>query len=1194
MKSNLPHLLLSFLLFLITSTVGAQNIGINNPAPDASAVLDISSTNKGLLVPRVALSATNLTTPVTAPATGLMVFNTATAGVLPNNVTPGYYFWSGTNWLRFDTGNLNKDWSLTGNAGTNFLANFIGTTDAQPLSFRVNNIRSGQIHHTNGNTYFGFQSGNVSTGTNNTFLGFEAGRDHLSGQENVFIGRRAGTFGTTGSGNILIGNGAGIFNSANNNVFVGAFSGNGNTTGGGNVFAGNSTGTANTSGSQNVFIGNSAGSNNVIGSGLTLVGNNARTGFPNLTGSSALGANSQVDVSNAIVLGAVTGVNSATTTSRVAIGSTIPATRLDVAGDVAHRETVFSIPGSNFFASFINIGESSFVRLANATTPFTIGGISSTANGKIVTLVNATPFNATFPNCLPASGITGIITGGGNLVVRDSGSVTLQYSSIAQKWIVISYANATLSEEKQNTIRSVVGTVGVFASPSAFTPMPQMTISFTPKDTVVLVIFSASGANVNSCGQRSLNFILNNNAVPVERSQTSIEDIVNGTPKIWDINMTYPVAVTPNVVNTISIDWASPGCNGVGNGPGTSVPGGFGSYRSLTVIETGGDGSFTAIGPAPTAPDWKINGNSGTVSGVSFIGTTDNNTLSFRVNSQHAGSIDHLNHNSSYGFRAGNGPFVTGDFNVSVGDSAGVSLSTAQGNTLVGYRSGRSITSGGSNSIFGRDAATALTFGGSNSVFGSSSARSLTTGSSNSLFGINSLLGLTTGTGNTIMGAGINPLTISNFNVQIGFSGLISQAAIGTNNIILGNTAGAANPKIIAFNNTIIGAEAQLGNTAAPDSNNTLLGASAVLVDVSGFGQKFNTVIGAGARTDAQINATAIGAQALATNSNTLVLGSVAGFNNASATVNVGIGTATPVRRFHVRGNGPSGATPIGSAIGYFENNASGFLVVQTPDATENGIIFGRPGIGTSSGIIYNNATNTDGLTFRTGSNTTRMTLTSTGNLGVGVAAPVERLEVAGNVDATGDLYTGALNGVFNSGGGNMNVNINIIADATPTPLNANGDEDLYIADVLELGGQGFKPGGGSWAAASDARLKKDVQNFTDGLDKILAIRPVSFKYNDHFKSLNNNKTYIGVLAQEIKEVAPYTVELTKFGQVNEEDENGVEHVKKEGEEFYTYDSSSLTYMLINAVKELKSLNDDQQKMIEDLKKEVEILKSAK
>ena len=68
------------------------------------------------------------------------------------------------------------------------------------------------------------------------------------------------------------------------------------------------------------------------------------------------------------------------------------------------------------------------------------------------------------------------------------------------------------------------------------------------------------------------------------------------------------------------------------------------------------------------------------------------------------------------------------------------------------------------------------------------------------------------------------------------------------------------------------------------------------------------------------------------------------------------------------------------------------------------------------------------------------------------------------------------------------------------------------------------------------------------------------------------------MIAQEIKNVAPYTVELTQFGEQHMEDENGVERVVKEGEAFYSYDSSALTYMLINGMKE-------QQKEIEDLKK---------
>jgi hypothetical protein len=64
------------------STLRAQNVGVNatGATPDASAMLDISSTTSGVLIPRVALTATNTTGPVTSPAVSLLVYNTATAG----------------------------------------------------------------------------------------------------------------------------------------------------------------------------------------------------------------------------------------------------------------------------------------------------------------------------------------------------------------------------------------------------------------------------------------------------------------------------------------------------------------------------------------------------------------------------------------------------------------------------------------------------------------------------------------------------------------------------------------------------------------------------------------------------------------------------------------------------------------------------------------------------------------------------------------------------------------------------------------------------------------------------------------------------------------------------------------------------------------------------------------------------------
>ncbi len=89
------------LTFSTTGTGGNVGIGNNNPNP--SAILDLTnSNNTGILIPKVALTDSNLAAPVTSPATGLMIFNTNTQ----NNVTPGYYFWEGTKWMRIFSTNL--------------------------------------------------------------------------------------------------------------------------------------------------------------------------------------------------------------------------------------------------------------------------------------------------------------------------------------------------------------------------------------------------------------------------------------------------------------------------------------------------------------------------------------------------------------------------------------------------------------------------------------------------------------------------------------------------------------------------------------------------------------------------------------------------------------------------------------------------------------------------------------------------------------------------------------------------------------------------------------------------------------------------------------------------------------------------------------------------------------------------------
>ena len=122
---------------LLSAGLQAQSVGIGTSSPHSSARLHIEDNARGLLIPNVALTSTNAAAPVTSPATSLLVYNTNTAGSGATAVSPGFYYWNGSQWVRLASGG--NAWLLTGNAGTDPAVNFLGTTDAQPLCIRVDN-----------------------------------------------------------------------------------------------------------------------------------------------------------------------------------------------------------------------------------------------------------------------------------------------------------------------------------------------------------------------------------------------------------------------------------------------------------------------------------------------------------------------------------------------------------------------------------------------------------------------------------------------------------------------------------------------------------------------------------------------------------------------------------------------------------------------------------------------------------------------------------------------------------------------------------------------------------------------------------------------------------------------------------------------------------------------------------------------
>jgi hypothetical protein len=121
------------------------------------------------------------------------------------------------------------------------------------------------------------------------------------------------------------------------------------------------------------------------------------------------------------------------------IATTQPNTRLDVNGDFSMRENnLFLANGNNHN---LPVGLSSFANVSNVTANYTITGISAGVDGKIFTIVNSSPFNLTIAHLDAGSDPVNRINtlASANISTIGNGSVTFQYSTIQNRWMVIAF-----------------------------------------------------------------------------------------------------------------------------------------------------------------------------------------------------------------------------------------------------------------------------------------------------------------------------------------------------------------------------------------------------------------------------------------------------------------------------------------------------------------------------------------------------------------------------------------------------------------------------------------------------------------------------------------------------------------------------------------------------------------------------------
>ena len=295
--------------------------------------------------------------------------------------------------------------------------------------------------------------------------------------------------------------------------------------------------------------------------------------------------------------------------------------------------------------------------------------------------------------------------------------------------------------------------------------------------------------------------------------------------------------------------------------------------------------------------------------------------------------------------------------------------------------------------------------------------------------------------------------------------------------------------------------------------------------------------------------------------------------NNNSG--NVGIGTHSPGALLHIKGSAGE-ALRLQSEdpfLSFYDNTGaySGFLWANKKFG--NDLRMGTPAASNMPIVLAPN------------DNVAVMAATS-GNVGIGTITPAARLEVVAGPSASATKVVIANKGGFGPAALEFVSDYGLGSQWRPGYIasndngsftgklefftNGSGSGNLYGAvKGLEVRSGATLTATGSVGSFSDARLKNNIEPFTDGLNVIEQINPVQFQYNADAPFATPDKQ-VGIVAQELEKVAPYMVHQTAEG--NAKDMRWV-------------DNQAYVFLLINAVKELRQQVEAQQKEIEKLKR---------